>query len=391
MFWALTSQQAIAQLRVDLSTTQSSWGTATLDQATQGVYGRRNEVEEQGIQAVECSDSGELRNREGKYVVGAGCGDLKWQFSLAPYPTQGEVASRQLSWFSSAHSWWLISEGVAILQPPHVGQPSEIGFLLDGQTLQIRAGSPRLPALHQAPGFWLLGDPAFVDKGTVRHFFDRGAVPQHLLDMLESHEVGISYLLEIFPPADLSPVFWMGLADWQSTVGGAMGTGLVLANYPVVAEDFDNTAFGITLYVVLHEHSHGLMGEIGSLWMNESLASYLAIKAIQETSPEHYPLLADAFIEPGKALDSSLPVIGKRAAAGEYQAYSQLYMGAAFWEEIDFAMIKQGGQVGLLSVLRELLARGFSAGGAPSRKEIAEVTGLEHETLSKILDQYFGT
>ena len=391
LLWALTTSQALAQLRVDLSTENRAWGSATLDEAPPGLYGTRSGIEAEEIRAVRCSDSGNLSTSKGKVSVGAGCGTLTWQFSLAPYPVQGEVASRQLSWFSEVASWWLVSEGNAILQASDAGAASDIRFLLDGQPLETRAGPRRVPKLHQAPGFWLLGDPIHLDKGNVRHFFDRSAVPRHLVELLDSHAKGMEYLLEVLPNDDLPPVFWMGLADWQSTMGGAAGTGLVLANYPFAAHEFDNTAYAITLYVVLHEHSHELFGETGSLWINESLASYLALKAIKETAPEHYPVIADAFIEPGNKLETSLPVIGERAAAGDGQAYSQLYMGAAFWAAIDAAMVRQGTHGGLLEVLPKMIARALAPGGTLRREEIAEVTGLTSEALSPILDQFLGT
>ena len=391
LMWTLTTSQALAQLRVDLSTQNRAWGSAKLEEASQGLYRTRTNIEAQKIRAVRCSESGDRTTSQGKLSVEAGCGALTWQFSLVPYPVQGVDASRQLSLFSEVPSWWIVSEGEAIFHPSDVGAASKLTFFLDGQPLEIRAGPRRLPKLHQAPGFWLLGAPVFVDKGNVRHFFDRGTVPQHLADVLDSHAVGLGYLLEVLPHDVLPPVFWMGLTDWQLTIGGAAGTGLVLANYPALAHDFDKTAYAITLYVVLHEHSHELFGETGSLWINESLATYLAIKAIMETAPEHYPVLADAFVEPGNALDTPLPVIGERAATGDGQAYSQLYMGAAFWMAIDAAMERQGGHGGLLHVLPEMIARVFAPGGTPRREEIAQVTGLTPEVLSPILDQYLGT
>ena len=391
LMWAMTTPQAIAQLRVDLSTQNRTWGSATLEDASQGLYRRRSDIEAQKIRAVRCSGSGDLSTSQGTVSVDAGCGALTWQFSLAPYPVQGVVASRQLSWFSEIDSWWLVSEGTTILQASDAGAAWNIRFLLDGQPLEIRAGPARVPKLHQGPAFWLLGDPIHVDKGNVRHFFDRGIVPQHLVDLLDSHAAGIEYLLEVLPHNDLPPVFWMGLTDWQSTIGGAAGTGLVLANYPIPAHEFDKSAYAITLYVVLHEHSHELFGGTGSLWINESLATYLALKAIKETSREHYPVLADAFIAPGNALDTPLPLIGERAASGDGMAYSQLYMSAAFWMAIDAAMVSQDAHSGLLQVLPEMIARAFAPGGTPRREEIAQVTGLTPEALNAILDQYFET
>ena len=90
-------------------------------------------------------------------------------------------------------------------------------------------------------------------------------------------------------------------------------------------------------------------------------------------------------------LETPLPVLGERAAAGAGQAYMQVYMGAAFWMAIDDAMVRQHGQSRLLQVLPEILSRGFALGGAPRPDEIGQVTGLAPESLNPILNRYLGT
>lgn len=382
---------ASAQLRVDLSAKDRTWGSATLQGAPEGLYGTRMAAEEPGIRTVRCSQSGQLITSQGPISVDSGCGALAWEFTLKPYPVEGVMASGQLSWYSEAPAWWIVSEGDVILQAPEAGEAPLVSFFLDDRPVEVQAGPQRLPGLHQAPGFWLLGDAAHVDKGNVRHFFDRETIPRHLADLLDGHSAGIGYLLEVLPHTVLPPVFWMGLAEWQLSVGGAAGTGLVLANYPVREQDFDETAYAITLYVVLHEHGHHLFDGAGSLWIGESLASYLAIRAMKETAPEHYRVVEDAFIAPGRALETPLPVLGERAAAGDGQAYMQVYSGAAFWMAIDDAMARQGGPSRLLQVLADMLARGFASGGVPRPDEIGQATGLAPETLNPILNRYLGT
>ncbi|MCY3941818.1 MAG: hypothetical protein OXG29_12160 [Gammaproteobacteria bacterium] len=388
---SLAASQAMGQLRVDLSSQNREWGYATLQEASEGLYGVRSGMAAENLQGVRCSEGGELSAVEGRVVVPRNCGDLNWEFHLKPYPVEGVMASGQLSWYSDAPNRWIISEGDVILQGPGMGAATGVSFFLDGRPLEIRAGPRRLPALNQAPGFWLLGHPVHVDKGSIRHFFDRETIPRHLAGLLDSHSAGIGYLLEMLPPAELPPVFWMGLAEWRLSVGGAAGTGLVLANYPLRARDFDRRAYAITLYVVLHEHGHHLFDGTGPLWIGESLASYLAIKAIRETAPEIYSVVEEAFIAPGLAIETPLPVLGERAAAGDGHAYTQVYMGAAFWMAIDDAMVGQGGHGSFLQALPDALARGFTSGGAPRPKEIAQVTGLAPGTLNPILDRYLGT
>ena len=380
----------MGQLRVDLSSQDREWGYATLQEASEGHYGVRSGIVAENLRGVRCSESGELSAIEGRIVVPRNCGALVWEFHLKPYPVEGVMASGQFSWYSEAPTWWVISEGDIMLRGPDTGEAPGVSFLLDDQPLEVQAGPRSLAALDQAPGFWLLGEPAHVDRGSVRHFFDRETIPQHLAGVLDSHSAGIGYLLETLPHAELPPVFWMGLAQWKLSLGGAAGTGLVLANYPLRAQDFDNTAHAITLYVVLHEHGHHLFDATGPLWIGESLASYLAIKAMKETAPEFYPVVDDAFIAPGLALEAPLPVLGERAAAGDGQAYMQVYMGAAFWMAIDDAFQKEGVHGGLLRVLPELIARGFAPDGTPRLDVIAQVTRLTPDSLNPILNRFLG-
>ncbi len=173
-------------------------------------------------------------------------------------------------------------------------------------------------------------------------------------------------------------------------MGGAAGTGLVLANYPLHARDFDVVAQAITLYLVLHEHAHQLLARLntsGVLWIDESLASYLAA-AVREAVPRHYRTIAHAFVEPGRHPDVSLPVLGARAAAGDGVAYGRLYSGAAFWLALEEAMPASSS---LLQQLPIVLARGFDGEGQPLPRSLSRATGIAESVLAGLLDAYVGT
>lgn len=384
------AHSAAAQLRVDLSTKEQAWASATLEDAPEGRYSWRNDNASQEIRAVQCSRIGGLPISDGTFSVPVGCGVLGWEFRLTPYPGGGTVASDQLSLFAEDPSWWIISEGGALPHRSGAETASDIVFRLDGRSMEIRAGPAQVPGFQTAPGFWLLGEATHVDKGAIRHFFDQRVVPHHLLELLDEHAAGIEFLSRILPSRIPSPVFWMGLSDSSRGIGGAAGTGLVLVSYPALKSKFDKSAHAMTLYVVLHEHGYQLLESSGSKWLDESLASYLAIKSVKEIAPELYPVLSDAFVEPGNALDTPLPVIGERAAAGDGHAYSQLYAGAAFWMTLDTAMSEEGRRRGLLTVLPRLLAEGFGPNGVPRREMIAEATNISDDALSLILDRYLG-
>ena len=385
------AHSASAQLSIDLSTGDLAWASGTLEDAPEGRYRWRHVNASRDVRAVECSDIGSLPIVDGDFLVPVGCGSLSWEFRLTPYPDGDAVASEQLSLFAEDPAWWIISEGRALPRRFIDETAPDILFRLDSQSMEILAGPAQMPRIQDAPGFWLLGQVTHIDKGAIRHFVDQRAVPQHVLELLDKHAVGIEYLSSKLPSRVPSPVFWMALSDLTRGIGGIAGTGLILVHYLAVPRDFDKSIHAITLYTVLHEHSHQLLGSLGSKWLDESLASYLAIKSVKETSPPLYPVLFDAFVKPGNALDTPLPILGERAAAGDAHAYSQLYQGAAFWVALDTAMSDEGQRRGLLDVLPRLLAEGFDSDGVPRREMIGNVTKVSEDALNLILDRYLRT
>ncbi len=377
-----------AQINVELTTGSLKNALVTYEGAEAGNYGLRRNASLEDILDIKCSERDALEIDTSHVSIIGKCGRLSWQINFVPYPEGRALAFDQMNFFSEQGPWWLVNETSSILRESKDKARPDISFALNGNPIEARAGSARLPAWHQAPGFWLLGDPAFLDKGIMRHYFDVESVPIHLIDVLERHERGIRFLHSALPVRSLSPVFWMGLNEWQASLGGAAGTGLILANYPAKAIELDDVGRAFALYVVLHEHAHQAVHATGVLWIDESLVSFLAIKAVKETSPSLYRGLADAFIEPGQSADSSLQVLGARAAAGDDEAYAQLYQGAAFWNALDDTISKQESQLGVLPLLPEMLASAFSPTGSVKFQEMARITRISRNELREILDTY---
>lgn len=377
-----------AQVQVNLHTGDPEWASAILDNAPPGLYEMRGYTDGM-LRDIQCSGLDSIESLDGALSVHH-CGALSWQFRLLKYSTQGTLASNQLNWLDENHGWWLISGGQSILRPPLPEFSTAIEFRLDGQALQVLAGAPRLSRLYEAPEFWLLGSAEFADKGPVRHFFDRRPVPEHLIGMLDVYTEAIQFLSDRLAVTKLPPVFWMGIDNWQLGTGGAAGNGLILANYPNGAEDFDVSSRAITLYTVLHEHAHVAFDAEGVLWIAESVASYLALKAVKQAVPHLYTVLESAFIEPASAHESTLPMLGKRAAAGDIQAYGQLYEGAAFWIALEAVMANHNPSEEFLSHLPRLLKEGFGPDGATNKRRLAKLMGSPHSELSPVLDQYLG-
>lgn len=264
-----------------------------------------------------------------------------------------------------------------------------VSFRAGGVALAPLAGPPQLPAMHRAPGLWLVGNPVFTDKRGLRHFFDSGTVPDHMDTLLDRQAEAVASLVASLPGRELSPMFWMGVRSGQMSVGGVAGTGLALASYPLTVDEPGEEMSAITLYVGVHEHAHQLFDGRGVLWISESVASYLALRAIRDTSPELMPFLEEAFLRPGREPRRPLPDLGERARV-DPEAYAMLYsVGAAFWWAFD-ALLEESGRH-LPGVLRRLLAEGFDARGRPLPAAIAEIVGLRGDALRSLFARYFST
>ena len=128
----------------------------------------------------------------------------------------------------------------------------------------------------------------------------------------------------------------------------------------------------------------------GTLWIAESVASYLAIRAVEEVAPDLHPFLEAAFIEPASTHETPLPMLGELAAAGDGKAYSQLYEGAALWMALEELMEHHNPSEDFLSHLPRLLEEGFGSDGGTDKKALAELIGISYSQLSPVLEQYLG-
>jgi len=379
---SLSAPPSGADLRIEMRT-GSDLAQARLDYAPAGKYGVRNSHSALPVRDVRCLDFSIRGN-----ALDAECRTLQWKFNIASYPADGAIAHDQVSWQGSTGLWWLITESSAVLRPAASEFNPSVTVQLDGDIVSTQAGPSRLPPLQRAPGCWLLGNPSYVMRGKLPHFFDREEPPLHLLPVLDRHADSVSFLRRYFADSTPSPVFWMGLAEWQVGIGGAACTGLMLANYPLDAVAMDRSASAITLYLVVHEHAHELFTAPPVLWLSESLASYLSVRAIRESAPEYYPAVRRAFLD----LDGhpeSLIALGSAAARGDQEAYGLLYsLGASFWMELESLVKRSGGE--LLSVLPAVVKRGFNESGHPIPSELAASAGVSHSELEPLLSGILG-
>ena len=391
----LSSGAIHADLRIDLVLEEGAPARAALERPAAGHYGTRRDGGAVRLANIHCSNGAEVVRHIDYVVVPEGCDALRWSFDVTPYGPGEGMASDHSSRYSAAGAWWLVEEGTSLLRPVSAtagdgedassrGDLLDVEFFVDGAPVGIRAGPSAVPPMHEAPGLWLIGDPVFVDLGGVRHFFDSGVVPSHMAAVLGRHADAVTSLRESLPVGELSPVFWLGITT--RGIGGMSGTGLILANYPLPTDGLGEEASIVALYTVVHEHAHQWFDGRGVLWLAESVASYLALRAIRDTTSAAFPFLEGAFLEPGRAAGESLQDLGARAVT-DGEAYGMLYsVGAAFWWEFD-ALLKERGR-DLLDVLFRLLAEGFNARGRPNMEAISAIVGVRRKALQPLFAHY---
>ena len=393
----LASAGLRADLRIDLVSQEGAAAYASYRHPLAGRYGTRHPDDLGRLIDIHCNSGVEVAVQPDYVLVPVGCDMLRWNFGLSSYEPGKATAFSRTSWHSATGGWWLVQEGASLLRPAASlakGEDSvaslgghSVAFHLDGQPLPIRAGPKAMPSMHEAPAFWLLGNPISVVQGDVRHFFDLGVVPAHMKTVLDRHQDAVASLRASLPVRALSPVFWMGAAGEAGEIGGAAGTGLIIASYPLSADQFGEATLALTLYVAVHEHAHQMFDAKGVLWIAESVASYLALRAVQDSAPSLFPHLESALLVPGKEAAAPLQDLGARAEA-EGEAYAMLYsVGAAFWWDLDTLLRRQ--DVNLLDVLPRLLANGFSPDGRPVADAIAGIVAVSANDVQSVLARYF--
>ena len=95
---------------------------------------------------------------------------------------------------------------------------------------------------------------------------------------------------------------------------------------------------------VLHEQFHQLTRGTLPAWMNESLATYFALKAVAQiyTDPADIAAARATFLHPDAKIDIGLlDVQHQLDKEHDFSHYSLFYsQGAAFWDKIDKALAK---------------------------------------------------
>ncbi|MGL4917819.1 MAG: hypothetical protein ACRC5D_16510, partial [Aeromonas allosaccharophila] len=203
---------------------------------------------------------------------------------------------------------------------PDVNQPPLIlPFGLD--TVPVTKPDPRLVLSHDETANQL----------------DLPGLQQQLNEIIDY----LAFQLDVAPPTHPWQLVWLGRDVATRSLGGAAGDQVFVANYPTDAGKPTPQAPLRLLRTSAHEAVHILSArrsEPQPTWVNESLAEYLAIKALRRFRL-HQVTAVNELAERGNQLphsESGLYQAAREVIAGDRSYYPLFYVkGSAFWEALE--------------------------------------------------------
>ncbi|WP_420960378.1 hypothetical protein [Brucella sp. IR073] len=342
------------------------------------------------VEAPSCDGKPLVAAGKGRWKVPAECRNVSWKVPLEPSGAEPANAQRSLSMTNGV----LLSEASSLPRLDDAG-PEKLS-LPPGQNFPAAKDGLPLPPAGKPPLFVLLGvNPAetrTADQIKLVYFFDNPAARSRVPDMAE-HLAGLRWLRDRVPsdgPMRFS-VLWLGVPKKLLSLGGAQGDGLLLVNY-LASDTPEPFGKAMRLYVPLHEamHQFAATGRKRPVWMEESLASYFAIRAVLAVTHDAAgaKALFERFKEGAKAFPEGLVAISSRVdETGDQMAGIGAFYtkGVAFWDAVNMAMEKAGGQ-SLESRLTVLVNTDFDGDKTPDR--LRTLLGVPPEIWAPIQKQY---
>jgi hypothetical protein len=315
------------------------------------------------IRVPRCASIPLKQTGRGKWVIPKGCGHITWQIKLSAPRSTGADASLQQSLYFSNGPWWLIADATALLRIEGSDEWSTLVLILKTSRSRIagnRVGGLALksvPPLSKAPEFYVLGAMPATTKqiGPVHVEYvsdDAARIAQS--GLIEMHAATLRYLSSIVP-LPLTPatphasllVIWLGIHADIGEAGGAAGHRSFVANYIYGPQQNQQLNAARTLMVLAHEQFHQLVDLAReqraplTTWVNESLAQYYALKAIDNSDVDSptKEVIFNRYVDPNRRIETGLTELARRHAKGDSSVYPRFYeQGATFWSLLDRAL-----------------------------------------------------
>ncbi len=153
--------------------------------------------------------------------------------------------------------------------------------------------------------------------------------------------------------------------------------------------------------VIAHEQFHQLTDLVAEdrvsrpVWVNESLAQYFGLKAIERSGLPQSSLahIRNRFIEPDRKVEVPLLTLSRRYAAGDRSVYPLFYsQGATFWAELD-RVLSEGsrGQQTLGDLLPALLQLEFDEAGMLPEPFLSRLRSVAGSKIDELVLRFVGS
>lgn len=363
------------------------------------------------VENIRCDDNVLVQDSSGYWLVPSACNKVYWDVKSKQVDDQFVDIAEQMTLNYKKAGWILFSESSSLLRIHNNTDP--LSLLVSNKTIPLLGATAYnngwlVPPEDGAPEFFVIGRPSIqverIAGFTVSYVIDN---PKqiNLLELLNSHKKILLYFSKLLSIPTKLPkneksllLILIGIDEKNSQVNGAAGRRSFIANYIVGKnKTFNLLNEQYSLLTLAHEQFHQFVDMVrfdqpgeSSVWIEESLAQYYAIKSLQSI------LLKDdlikfnkKFLQTNDAIKLKFIEIEQQIAQGNYENYPLCYsQGAQFWYEFDQALLTSSNNSYGLDYLLPELIKGESKEGQLPQQFIEKAYNIAGNKIDSLLMRY---
>ena len=259
------------------------------------------------VHSAACGSVPLKQQKNGTWIADASCREVNWKVSPVVALDGSVDVSKHATLLFQNPRWLLLADPSSLLRlTDDATAPASSITIQSGRAAALGA-TPlgkqawRVPSAASAPEFFVIGDlPArsrTIGAFEVRYVAD----DQRRIEALgleAGHERLLEYLARVLPPPAALPasertllVVWIGIDERRGRAGVAVGNRSFLANY-VIGKPEETKLNAARTLLVLAQHQFRQLADLVRAplpplpaWINDSLAEYYALKAVQTLFP----------------------------------------------------------------------------------------------------------
>jgi hypothetical protein len=331
---------------VQVSVDTSHIGVFSIEQPRQLPFSSDTQVPQ--IQCI--TMSGRQKAEYGKEVE---CREITWFISFDILGENGTDVSKQQNLYS-LKGWWVLFEWGDI---PRLKGYSDINICASQLNTKFQDTCRTLPANDSAPLILVWGDSAAKKSNQKTHFnlyvddLTRVLKEGSWAQVLAQFNYLQQLLLNDSEEKKDIDIVWIGIDESIGVLGGAAGSQAYISNYAVKGNQVSLNDLSRLYWISGHEEFHMLSSYSFPTWISESLAHYYGFKSLSAAgfstqSPiDIWKTQVDKFPHSNTGLYKAHEMV---VESNEMNYYGLFYnKGAAFWNELDEALIKKGSSLDL--------------------------------------------